>query len=82
MKNTMLNKVRAYLAHRRSLGFRLRSEGRTLLAFARYADGLAHRGALTRKLAIRWACLPKSADRLSAGPGGWKSFARLPNTFA
>src|ERR1017187_4031323 len=56
MKKTMLSKVNAYLAHRRALGFQLRAEGCELLNFARYADGLAHRGPLTRQLAIRWAC--------------------------
>ncbi len=77
MKKNMLSKVRAYLAHRRSLGFRLRSEGRALLAFARYADGLGHRGALTRRLAICWACLPKSADRLY-----WARRLEIIRTFA
>lgn len=77
MKKSMLKKVRAYLAHRRSLGFRLRSEGRVLLEFARYADGLAHHGALTRQLAIRWACLPKSADRLY-----WARRLEIVRTFA
>lgn len=60
----MLSKVRAYLAQRRALGFQLKCEGRQLLNFAGYVDGLAHRGPLTRQLAIGWACLPPSADRL------------------
>jgi integrase len=61
---TMLTKVRAYLEQRRALGFQLKSEGLRLLEFARYADGLKHRGPLTSALAIRWACLPKAADPL------------------
>ena len=63
MKTTMRSRVRAYLAERRALGFRLRSEGYLLLSFARYADGQASRGRLTNKLAIAWASLPKEADR-------------------
>jgi site-specific recombinase XerD len=61
---TMLSKVRAYLGQRRALGFQLKSEGLRLLEFARYVDALNHRGPLTAKLAIRWACLPKAADPL------------------
>jgi integrase len=64
MKKSMLSKVQAYLAHRRALGFQLKSEGLRLLDFARYADARGHRGPLTNQLAMRWACLPKSADRL------------------
>ena len=63
MKTTMRSRVRAYLAQRRALGFRLRSEGYLLLSFARYADRHASRGRLTNKLAIAWASLPKNADR-------------------
>ena len=74
---TMLAKVNAYLAHRRALGFRLRAEGCELLNFARYADGLAHRGPLTRQLAIRWACLSKSAKRLY-----WARRLEIIRTFA
>ena len=61
---TMLAKVRAYLHHRRALGFQLKSEGLRLLEFARYMDALKHRGPLTSELAIRWACRPKAADPL------------------
>lgn len=63
MKPTMLSRVRAYLTYRRALGFELQSEGTRLLNFARYADGLGHRGPLTTELAIRWASLPQKADR-------------------
>ncbi|MBI3853663.1 MAG: tyrosine-type recombinase/integrase [Verrucomicrobia bacterium] len=64
MKLTMLSRAQAYLAYRRALGFKLDSEGCRLLNFARYADGLGHRGPLTTELAIRWACLPRKAERL------------------
>jgi integrase len=77
MKKNMLSRVRAYLARRRALGYRLKAEGRELLNFARYADSLAHRGPLTRQLAIRWACLPKSADRLY-----WARRLEVVRTFA
>jgi len=65
MKRTMVSKVRAYLAFRRGLGFRLRSEGCQLMHFARYADRRGHCGPLTRQLATSWACSPKSAPRFS-----------------
>jgi len=65
MKQTMISKVRKYLAFRRGLGFRLKSEGYQLLQFARYADDLGHRGPLTRRLATDWACSTKSAQRFS-----------------
>jgi integrase len=64
MKGTMVAKVRAYLAGRRALGFELRIDGYHLLNFARYVDASGHRGPLTRAVALRWACLPKNADRL------------------
>ena len=64
MKKTVLSKVRAYLAHRRALGFQLKCEGRQLLNFAGYADSLGHQGPLTSQLAVAWASLPRRADRL------------------
>ena len=61
-RSSMVQRVRAYLAHRRALGFRLRSEGYLLLNFARFAD--RHGGnPLTNKQAITWARLPKAATR-------------------
>jgi len=77
MKSTMLSKVRAYLAERRALGFQLKIEGYQLVCFARYADALGHRGPLTRRLALGWACLPKSADRLY-----WARRLEIVRTFA
>jgi integrase len=52
---TMVTRVEAYLHARRQFGFQLRIEGAELLRFARYADGVGHRGALTTELALRWA---------------------------
>jgi integrase len=53
-----------YLAARRKLGFALRIEGQQLLAFARYADGIGHRGVVTIELALGWARLPTHASPL------------------
>jgi integrase len=61
---TMFTKVEHYLAFRRGLGYQLRIEGQLLQQFARYADTSGHRGPLTTELALRWACLPRGADRL------------------
>ena len=61
--SSMIQRVRGYLAQRRGLGFRLRSEGYLLLKFARYVDRHGGYGPLTHKLAITWARLPKGADR-------------------
>ena len=77
MKKSMLSKVQVYLAHRRALGFQLKSEGVRLLDFARYADARGHRGPLTNRLAMKWACLPKSADRL-----WWARRLEIVRTFA
>ena len=77
MKATMFANVQAYLAHRRALGFQLKCEGQQLQNFARYADGLGHRGPLTNQLAIAWACLPEAADRLY-----WARRLEIVRTFA
>jgi len=77
MKTTMLAKVGAYLAHRRALGFQLKNEGLRLLEFARYADALGHRGPLTTRLALDWACRPQAADRLY-----WARRLEIVRTFA
>lgn len=62
-RSSMIQRVRGYLAQRRGLGFRLRSEGYLLLNFARYADRHEGHGPLANKLAITWARLPKGTDR-------------------
>ena len=53
-----------YLALRRTLGFGLHIEGNELLRFARYADGVGHRDALTIELAMQWATQPSESHRL------------------
>ena len=59
-KKSMEQKVEEYLAHRRSLGFQLKIEGRQLVQFAEYSDDIDHRGPLTIDLAVRWARIPKN----------------------
>jgi integrase len=61
---TMSAKVKSYLAFRRGLGYQLRTEGPLIEQFAQYADQAGHRGPLTIELALRWARLPRRADRL------------------
>jgi integrase len=56
--------VEEYLAFRRKLGFTLKSEGRELRSFARYAEQTGHKGGITAELAVRWAQLPATADRI------------------
>jgi integrase len=55
---SMVDLAAEYLDYRRRLGFRLCSEGKMLLAFARHADRAGHRGPLTTELALGWARLP------------------------
>ena len=52
---TMVARARAYLAHRRSLGFELEANGVVLLDFARFADRIRYRGPLTTEMMLRWA---------------------------
>lgn len=70
-------RLRAYLVHRRALGFQLKCEGQQLRNFACYADQLGHRDPLTNRLAIGWACLPKAANRLY-----WARRLEIVRTFA
>ena len=52
---TMQERVEQYVSARRKLGYQMRVEGRELLRFARFADGLGHRGPLSTEIALRWA---------------------------
>ena len=52
---TMLSRAEAYLAYRRSLGFKLKIPGRQITSFAKYADDRGHEGALSSEIALRWA---------------------------
>ncbi len=60
----MLKQAQEYLAYRRKLGFKLRTEGYLLLTFARFADQIKHRGAITTELALQWARLPENTTPL------------------
>lgn len=64
MSATMTTRVRAYLRHRRALGYRLRIEGELLLQFGRYADRRGHQGPPTNPLMLRWATLPSRSSQL------------------
>src|SRR5262249_37853754 len=61
---SMVALAEEYLDYRRRLGFRLRTEGKMLLAFARHADRAGHHGPLTTELAVGWARLPAEAAPL------------------
>ena len=61
-KVSMVKLASDYLAKRRTLGFALRNEGQLLLQFARYADGRAPGRALTLKLQVQWARLPRGVS--------------------
>ena len=57
--------VESYLTMRRQLGFVLKSQGRQLLHFARFADDRKHNGPITLELVLQWAQsdAPKSITR-------------------
>jgi integrase len=57
---SMLFLARRYLVHRRKLGFILRSEGRMLLDFARFADRMDPGKRLTTALILRWTTGPQT----------------------
>jgi integrase len=69
---TMVQQVNGYLRQRRSLGFKMKSQGEMLLEFAKHLDHSGHRGPFTTEVALRWVTLPKKssqtyrAHRLSA----------------
>ena len=68
---TMARQVKEYLRLRRSLGFKMRSQGEMLLQFAKRLDRSGHRGPFTTEMVLRWANSPKlsrgyRAKRLSA----------------
>ena len=62
---TMVSLVEDYLAGRRKMGHALESEGKQLLAFARFADAAGHHGPVTVDLMIRWAKGARNATRLA-----------------
>ena len=74
---TMETLAQEYLTLRRQLGFALHSTGQHLLSFARFADGLGHRGPITLELAVRWARLPQRAR-----PQWWARRLQIVSGFA
>ena len=54
-KNAMHRRAQEYLDERRRLGYALSTTGARLLAFARFADKVGHKGPLTLKLIVDWA---------------------------
>ena len=60
---TMSALARRYLAHRRKLGFLLRTEGVQVINFGRFADRVAPRQPITAALALQWATLPRTAHQ-------------------
>lgn len=53
--NAMQLRAQEYLDERRRLGYALGISGTMLLAFARFADDIGHRGPLTLQLIVDWA---------------------------
>lgn len=64
LRPTLTALARRYLAHRRKLGFALRIEGPQIEEFARYVDRIAPHRPLTTALALQWATLPQTPQRV------------------
>jgi hypothetical protein len=62
-RHTLLARAQEYIDYRRSLGYRMESDGKLVLQFARWVDELGHRGPVTTALALRWATLPAQAAK-------------------
>jgi len=64
VNNQMLKHVEDYLTHRRCMGFSFSDdkEGVMLRSFAKYADGVDHRGPVTVELAVQWALRTKAGS--------------------
>jgi integrase len=62
--STMMKKIEHYLTHRRSAGYRIKTDGYLLQSFARYADLHAPGEPLTVDLALRWATAPEGTQRV------------------
>lgn len=75
---TMLSRAEAYLAYRRSLGFKLKIPGRQITSFAKYADDRGHEGALSSDIALRWA----KAGAKVADPFTWAKRLEVLRPFA
>jgi len=77
-KNAMQRRVREYLDERRRLGYALTDSGAKLLAFARFADKVGHKGPLTLKLIADWA----KGQASRAAPLTWARRVQVVRPFA
>jgi len=64
MHQTMVDRVNHFVQSKRSVGFQLKTEGRELLRFARYADAVGHCGPITTELILGWAHEAAAHSRL------------------
>jgi integrase len=82
---TMQSHAADYLSERRRLGFQLRGAGLAVMSFARYVDGLGHRGPLTVEVMADWAQRDKGNSNKPATWAGrlkkLRSFARYLQQF-
>jgi integrase len=61
-RSTLAASVAAYLQYRTQLGFKLENEHSALPALVRFARHQHHRGPLTTRLAVAWACASPQAS--------------------
>lgn len=82
-RDTMLSKVRGYLADRRQAGFALTIAGKQLQSFAHFADRSGYRGPITVELASGWALANRRGLPLTAARRieVLRSFARYCKAF-
>jgi integrase len=77
-KNAMQRRAQEYLDERGRLGYALSTTGARLLAFARFADKVGHKGPLTLKLIVDWA----KGQATRATPITWTRRADIIRPFA
>ena len=75
---SMQSLVQEYLDHRRRLGFALTISGAQLMAFARFADRVGHRGPLTSEIIFAWA----QGEATRATPITWARRLEIIRPFA
>jgi integrase len=77
-KNAMQRRAQEYLDERRRLGYDLSKSGAMLLAFARFADEVGHKGPLTLQLIVDWA----KGQATRATPITWARRVEIIRPFA
>jgi len=75
---SMQSLVQEYLDERRRLGFALTIPGTQLMSFARFVDGVGHRGPLSRQIIMDWA----RGEAKRATPLNWALRLRRIRPFA